>query len=132
MINIASWNIRGLNASIKQARVRDFIRNNSVSLCAILETLVKSETLLEVCARTFGRFEWVSNQMQSTNGTRIILAWDVRIMDVVVLEVHNQYLHCEIHIRNFSTPIFMSLFMGRVKRMLEENYGLVYENSKFS
>ena len=38
MINMATWNIRGLNTSGKQNEVRDLIRLNGINLCAILES----------------------------------------------------------------------------------------------
>ncbi|KAJ9545694.1 hypothetical protein OSB04_025401 [Centaurea solstitialis] len=38
---------------------------------------------------------WVSNQAQSDVGTRIIVAWDCSAVDLMVLESHAQFMHCE-------------------------------------
>lgn len=40
MFSIASWNIRGLNRLTKQNEVREVVRENGLSMCAILESHV--------------------------------------------------------------------------------------------
>ncbi|KAJ9557289.1 hypothetical protein OSB04_011903 [Centaurea solstitialis] len=101
MFNVACWNIRCLNALDKQQEVRAFLRNNSVSVCAILESHVRGDVLGSICSSTFGRWEWVSNQAFSEYGTRIILAWDVTVVDVMPLEFCCQFIHCEVRVRGF-------------------------------
>ncbi|KAJ9536498.1 hypothetical protein OSB04_un000335 [Centaurea solstitialis] len=112
MFNIACWNIRGLNAFDKQQEVRSLIRNNNLSICAVLESHVRVESLRAVCASSFGRWDWVSNQAVSEYGTRIILAWDVSNVDVMVLESHRQYMHCEVRIRGLVHGFFISFVYG--------------------
>ncbi|KAJ9535488.1 hypothetical protein OSB04_un001387 [Centaurea solstitialis] len=112
MFNIAFWNIRGLNATDKQQEVKSFIRNNNLSLCAILETHIRVESLRGVCERTFGRWEWVSNQIHSDYGTRIIVAWNAADVDVMVLESHGQFMHCEVRIRGLDQVFFVSFVYG--------------------
>ncbi|KAJ9536674.1 hypothetical protein OSB04_un000147 [Centaurea solstitialis] len=112
MFNIACWNIRGMNAPDKQQEVRAFLRNNGVNMCAILETHVRIDSLRSICDRTFGRWEWVSNQAQSEFGTRILIAWDVAAVDVMVLEAHGQYIHCEVRLRDLPQAFFVSFIYG--------------------
>ncbi|KAJ9536540.1 hypothetical protein OSB04_un000292, partial [Centaurea solstitialis] len=112
MFNIASWNIRGLNAPDKQQEVRSFVRNNGVHICAILETHVRVESLRGICERTFGRWDWISNQAHSEFGTRILIAWDVTVADVMILESHAQFIHCEVRIRGLSQGFFVSFVYG--------------------
>ncbi|KAJ9561753.1 hypothetical protein OSB04_006913 [Centaurea solstitialis] len=83
-----------------------------LDLCAILESHVRVESLQTVCDRTFGRWQWFSNQAQSEYGTRIIIAWDVSSLDVMVLEAHGQFLHCEIRIRGMAQGLFVSFVYG--------------------
>ncbi|XP_024962956.1 uncharacterized protein LOC112503120 [Cynara cardunculus var. scolymus] len=48
----------------------------------------------------------------SDYGTRIILAWDARFLDVMVLEAHNQFLNCKVLVRGSQHYIFVSLVYG--------------------
>ena len=112
MINLAFWNIRGLNAPDKQQEVRSFIRNNNVNICAILESHVRLESLRPTCERTFGRWAWVSNQDFCDYGTRIIVAWDSNYADIMVLEMHGQFIHCEVCIRGLQQGFFVSFVYG--------------------
>ena len=51
MYSIASWNIRGLNCTPKQSEVRQVINENSLNVCAILESHVDISKLERVCAK---------------------------------------------------------------------------------
>ncbi|KAJ9538957.1 hypothetical protein OSB04_031690 [Centaurea solstitialis] len=75
-------------------------------------THVRVDSLKSVCDRTFGRWQWFSNQAQSEYGTRIIIAWDVSSLDVMVLEAHGQFMHCEIRIRGMTQGLFVSFVYG--------------------
>lgn len=112
MIKLASWNIRGLNAPLKQREVKEFIRCNGINLCAILESHVHRDVLEGLCCKVFGRWEWGTNVACSEGGTRIIIAWDVAIMDVMILEVHSQFIHCQIQVRGELDPFFVSICYG--------------------
>ncbi|XP_024964142.1 uncharacterized protein LOC112504433 [Cynara cardunculus var. scolymus] len=98
MIKFASWNIRGLNALIKQREVRDFIRVKSLSLCCIIESKVLPSNLGDVSGRVFGSWNWVSNGLSCTQGTRLIIAWDPSVLSLIVIAQHLQYVNCEIRI----------------------------------
>ncbi|KAJ9536666.1 hypothetical protein OSB04_un000139 [Centaurea solstitialis] len=108
----ACWNIRGLNALDKQQEVRSFVRNNNVSICAVLESHVRQEALGNVCSTTFGRWDWISNQAACESGTRIILAWDALVVDVMAIEYHRQFIHCEVRIKGSTNVFFVSFVYG--------------------
>ncbi|KAJ9536466.1 hypothetical protein OSB04_un000347 [Centaurea solstitialis] len=108
----ACWNIRGLNALDKQQEVRSFVRNNNVSICAILESHVRPDALGSVCSATFGRWDWISNQVACESGTRIIIAWDALAVDVMVIEYHRQFIHCEVRIKGSVNIFFVSFVYG--------------------
>nr|GEU30804.1 hypothetical protein [Tanacetum cinerariifolium] len=61
MINIASWNVRGMNFSPKQSEIRHVISENSLSICAILESHVVESNLVKICSRVFRHWDWTSN-----------------------------------------------------------------------
>ena len=51
---IGSWNIRGLSTSDKQKEVRNFIREEKLSMCAVLETHLKQKNLNKIANSIFG------------------------------------------------------------------------------
>ena len=75
------------------------------------------DSLSAICARTFGNWQWVSNQLQPDSGVRIVIAWDFRIVDVMLLECHNQFIHCEIRIKGSQVSFFMTYVYGVNKGM---------------
>ncbi|KAJ9536013.1 hypothetical protein OSB04_un000819 [Centaurea solstitialis] len=120
MINIASWNIRGLNAPEKQREVKSFLRLNDINLFAVLESHLSQDALRSVVNNVFGRWSWVSNQSVSLHGTRIIVAWNSSVMDVMVLEIHAQFIHCEIRIRGVQQPWLCSFVYGANNSVLRK------------
>ncbi|KAJ9539210.1 hypothetical protein OSB04_031943 [Centaurea solstitialis] len=112
MFSIAAWNIRGLNSPNKQREVRDFIGNNGISIFAALETHVRADFLHNICSGVFRLWPWFSNHVCSTVGTRIIVAWNAREVDVMALEIKEQYMHCEVKVRNTDIRFFISFVYG--------------------
>ncbi|KAJ9535674.1 hypothetical protein OSB04_un001171 [Centaurea solstitialis] len=106
---IGCWNVRGLNARIKQSEVRKSILSNGMSFCSLLETHVKPNVLPTICKSVFGDWKWVSNSSVSDHGTRIIFAWDDRIGDVMILDMHAQFLHCFVKIRGGMHSFFVTI-----------------------
>ncbi|GKA35224.1 hypothetical protein Tco_0721715 [Tanacetum coccineum] len=93
MINIASWNIRGLNFSPKQSKVRHVISENNLSICAILESHVLDSNLQRLCSLVFRHWDWTSNGSSCSKGTRIILGWNHNEVDVAVINQDDQCIH---------------------------------------
>ncbi|KAJ9536472.1 hypothetical protein OSB04_un000353 [Centaurea solstitialis] len=112
MIHAACWNIRGLNSPEKQREVKSFLRDHNINLFAVLESHLSSESVVSVVSNVFGRWMWVSNQSVSLHGTRIIIAWDADFMDVMVLESHAQFMHCEIRLHGDMHSWFCSVAYG--------------------
>ncbi|GKA68338.1 reverse transcriptase domain, reverse transcriptase zinc-binding domain protein, partial [Tanacetum coccineum] len=74
--NIGMWNIRSMNQLKKQKAVIDFIKNEKISVCGIVETHIKAAKLSKVADIAFGGWDWVSNSIHSCKGCRIIIGWD--------------------------------------------------------
>jgi len=54
-------NIRGLNRSLKQKKVRQTVQDNKPTLCAVLESHVAMAKLIWVCRSAFNKWDWTSN-----------------------------------------------------------------------
>ncbi|KAJ9563335.1 hypothetical protein OSB04_008495 [Centaurea solstitialis] len=108
----ACWNIRGLNAPDKQREVKSFVRVNDINFFAILESHLSCDALSSVVNNVFGRWSWVSNQSVSLHGTRIIMAWNSAVMDIMIIETHAQFIHCEVRLRGVVQPWFCTVVYG--------------------
>lgn len=73
MISLATWNIRGLNRSLKQKEVRQVMKEYNLNLCAILESHVEVNEIMKVYKTVFRRWDWMSNGSKCSKGTRIII-----------------------------------------------------------
>lgn len=98
MFSLVAWNIRGLNRLPKQKEVQEVVRENKLSICAILESHVNIAKLQKVCACVFNTWDWKSNNQFFQRGTRIILGWDPGNVDVMILDQSHQVLHCQVSI----------------------------------
>ena len=68
MVNLAFWNIRGLNGPLKQKEIRKLIRSNSLDLMAILETKVRENNSESVTNSVCKDWLWVNNYNSSQRG----------------------------------------------------------------
>lgn len=73
---IGTWNIRGLGKLTKQNEVKKLIRNEQLSVCAVLETHLKKDRIGKICDRMFGNWSWQHNLDVSIKGCRIIVGWN--------------------------------------------------------
>ena len=96
MVNIASWNIRGLNWPNKQEDVKIFLQKNQISFIGLLETKVKKEKVHTVASRIFHGWEWQHNFNHNAKG-RIWVAWKPQVYRVQILKITEQMIHCEAH-----------------------------------
>ncbi|GJS86396.1 RNA-directed DNA polymerase, eukaryota, reverse transcriptase zinc-binding domain protein [Tanacetum coccineum] len=90
------WNIKGLSTSDKQNEVRNFIANEGLSTCDVLETHIKSKSINKVGNDIFGRWEWYSNMKHCDKGCRIMLGWNVDHVYVNLIHSDKQCMFCEI------------------------------------
>ena len=130
MLNFACWNIRGINARIKQKEVMDVINRRNLSLCALVETHVKKENVGTTFGSVFGSWKWVSNTSLSDGGTRIMIAWNDHVCDVMIVDIHLQYIHCLVRVKGVSVPFFLLLLMVLIRKLFVESYGRVFGKLK--
>ncbi|KAJ9555971.1 hypothetical protein OSB04_010585 [Centaurea solstitialis] len=77
-----------------------------------VETKVTDNNLGTVCESFFRNWSWVSNVAYCDSGTRIILAWDVRVVDIMVLEVHAQFMHCLVRVKGVADAFYATFVYG--------------------
>ncbi|KAJ9535818.1 hypothetical protein OSB04_un001029 [Centaurea solstitialis] len=83
-----------------------------ISICALVETHVRNDVLASTCVSVFGSWKWLSNSQFSQGGTRIVLAWDENIGDIMVLDSHAQFLHCFVKLRGMHEGFFLTIVYG--------------------
>ncbi|GJR10894.1 RNA-directed DNA polymerase, eukaryota, reverse transcriptase zinc-binding domain protein [Tanacetum coccineum] len=108
MISVASWNIRGMNFSPKQSKVRRVISENKLSVCAILESHVRDSNLVKMCTSVFKHWDWTSNGNLCNKGTRIIIGWNHYEVDVVVINQCDQAIHTRLWLKMENKEVFCS------------------------
>ncbi|XP_021979805.1 uncharacterized protein LOC110875921 [Helianthus annuus] len=99
----------GLNRPIKQAEVRQAIKEFKLSFCAILESHVELNNLPHICKSVFRSWHWASNGDRCDKGTRIIVGWNPSIFDVMVLSVSDQVMHLQLNFKNEKKMVFCSI-----------------------
>ncbi|XP_021979653.1 uncharacterized protein LOC110875758 [Helianthus annuus] len=109
MDSIASWNIRGLNHPLKQKVVRHVIKENNLKVCAILESHVQVDKLNNVCSKLYKGWDWLSNGNLCHKGTRIIVGWNPRDVDVMLLSSTDQVMHLQIVFKGQKKAMFCSM-----------------------
>ncbi|GKE44269.1 hypothetical protein Tco_1471553 [Tanacetum coccineum] len=66
---------------------------NHVYICAILKSHVDISALSKVCSRVFRSWDWSSNVGLCDKGHRIIIVWNVDVVDLMVIAQSNQVMY---------------------------------------
>lgn len=95
-----SWNIRGLNCSLKQSGITSLITKYKVVVLGILETRIKEGNWCDIWKR-FQLPQWslVHNYSSSDQG-RIWIIFDSRRVSITVIEEQMQFIHCKVNLEN--------------------------------
>ncbi|KAJ9542372.1 hypothetical protein OSB04_028878 [Centaurea solstitialis] len=81
---ILEENNTGVN-DIPHDREEGSTGGGDASFCAIVETHLQNDAISNVCGSMFGRWNCVSNVVMSDKGARILLAWNIYVMDVMMI-----------------------------------------------
>ena len=73
-MNIASWNIRGLNWPNKQEEVKLFLHHHNIGWLGLLETKVKPTKMNAIASNIFPGWNWINNFHEHPGGP-IWIAW---------------------------------------------------------
>lgn len=95
MFSIAAWNI---NHIPKQKEVQEAVKSNNLSICAVLETHILQSKLSNICSKVFVKWKWLSNAQKCSRGTHIIVGWDPDMVDIGIIDLSDQVIHCNVNI----------------------------------
>nr|GEW31844.1 hypothetical protein [Tanacetum cinerariifolium] len=84
------------------------IFEHNLSVYAILESHVADHNLVRMCKYVFRHWDWVTNAMSCTKGTRIIVGWNHNGVDVTVIHHDAQVIHTRIWIKAEQKELFCS------------------------
>ena len=107
MINLACWNIRGLNEPSKQWEVRKFISDSHLDLVGIIETKVRSVNSSFIMQQIFGQWSFCANYQCHTLG-RIWVGWNPNTINVTKHAESDQVIHCHVHHIGSNSHFFVS------------------------
>ncbi|XP_071709287.1 uncharacterized protein [Rutidosis leptorrhynchoides] len=96
----------------KQDELRDFIKEEKVSVCAILETHLKPTNIDSACNYVFGRWRWMSNIGLSSNSCRIVIGWNVSKVNVMIVQVARQVILCLVETIDKCSKFYCSFVYG--------------------
>ncbi|PWA66317.1 RNA-directed DNA polymerase, eukaryota, Reverse transcriptase zinc-binding domain protein [Artemisia annua] len=104
-----SWNIRGMYTSDKRKEVRNFIRDEKLHVCAVLETQVKSKRLQQIGENVFGNWNWINNMKFCDKGCRIMLGWNNDMVNINIIHLAKQSLLCQVEDVNGKIKVHVSI-----------------------
>ncbi|KAL0292137.1 UNVERIFIED_CONTAM: hypothetical protein Sradi_7001200 [Sesamum radiatum] len=110
MLNAAVWNVRGLNRRDHQIAVRELALNSRLQFLGLLETRVTLPNAARVQNGILPRWKWFSDY--NSAGNRIWLAWDDDFLDIAILDIGVQFVHCRIFIRSSHIYILVTVSYG--------------------
>ncbi|KAJ9536534.1 hypothetical protein OSB04_un000286 [Centaurea solstitialis] len=112
--------VRHFTAPIDQP-LKSILKNSKNRFSPLMEeptisgdkkTHVREDLLADTCNSVFGAWKWVSNVSVSNRGTRIVIAWDESVGDVMVLDIHAQSIHCFFKLRGSQESFFITFVYG--------------------
>ncbi|GJT80579.1 disease resistance TIR-NBS-LRR class family protein [Tanacetum coccineum] len=119
---IATWNIRGLGKLSKQNVVRNLMRDENLSVCAILETRLKGQKVSKIGTKVFGRWEWIDNANECSRGCRIMVGWDNSRVHCMLIHASDQAMLCLIEILSTKEKLMCTFIhaetLGRLRKTL--------------
>ncbi|GJW67965.1 RNA-directed DNA polymerase, eukaryota, reverse transcriptase zinc-binding domain protein [Tanacetum coccineum] len=98
--NMKENDVKGPSSSDKQKEVVNFIREEKLQICAVLETHLKSKRVDKICEKIYGRWNWIHNMRYCNKGCRILVGWNEDEVSVSVIHMARQFVLLEMKTRN--------------------------------
>ncbi|KAL0313727.1 UNVERIFIED_CONTAM: hypothetical protein Scaly_2906900 [Sesamum calycinum] len=109
VMNAGIWNVRGLNRRDHQVAVKELVSEFRLQFLGLLETRVSAVNVSRVQS-FLPRWSWFTDY--DGPGNRIWIAWDDELLDVNVLDLDVQFIHCRITIRCAHLSVLATVVYG--------------------
>ncbi|KAL0307681.1 UNVERIFIED_CONTAM: hypothetical protein Scaly_2975200 [Sesamum calycinum] len=106
----AIWNVRGLNRRDHQVAVRDLVTEFRLHFIALLKTRVMPSNVCRLQAGLLSKWRWFVDYPGP--GNRIWIAWNDNFIDVDILDIRTQFVHCRVLIHDMHEPILTTVVYG--------------------
>ncbi|KAL0289800.1 UNVERIFIED_CONTAM: hypothetical protein Sradi_7064800 [Sesamum radiatum] len=116
MISMAAWNVRGLNNIGHQEAVGELVRDYKLQCLGLIETRVGASNVQRVRSHLLPNWSWFDDY--NGPGGRIWLAWNNQKVDIVILKVENQFIHCKATNKRMHTTCLISVIYGACDMVL--------------
>ncbi|KAL2225023.1 UNVERIFIED_CONTAM: hypothetical protein Sindi_3031700 [Sesamum indicum] len=104
------WNVRGLNKKDHQLAIKDLISEYRLDFMGILETRVRINNVMHIQSFLLPHWKWFVDY--ATVGNRIWVAWDENVVDVHILYLGKQFMHCRVTHRANSESLLITIVYG--------------------
>ncbi|KAL2235455.1 UNVERIFIED_CONTAM: hypothetical protein Sindi_1277700 [Sesamum indicum] len=104
------WNVRGLNKRDHQLALKDLVSEFRLHFLGILETRIQQNNIMHIQSYLLPQWNWFTDY--NSIGNRIWLAWDENFIDVHVLDLGDQFVHCRITSRAVNETVFVTIVYG--------------------
>ncbi|KAL0293543.1 UNVERIFIED_CONTAM: hypothetical protein Sradi_6930800 [Sesamum radiatum] len=110
MISAAAWNVRGLNGIAHQKSVGQLVGEFQVQFLGLLETRVRAPNSQLIQKATLPNWRWFVDY--NDPGSRIWLAWCGDEVEVNILAVDKQFIHCDVTNKKEHTKCLITVLYG--------------------
>ncbi|KAL0288912.1 UNVERIFIED_CONTAM: hypothetical protein Sangu_2637400 [Sesamum angustifolium] len=100
----------GLNRRDHQVAVRDLVCEFRLHFIALLETRVLQSNVTRIQSGVLSRWRWFVDY--AGPGNRIWIAWNDELIDVDILNVGTQFIHCRVLVHELHESIFTTVVYG--------------------
>ncbi|KAL2235532.1 UNVERIFIED_CONTAM: hypothetical protein Sindi_1285400 [Sesamum indicum] len=103
-------NVHGLNKRDHQLALKDLVSEYRLYFLGILETHVRLNNVMYIQSSLLPQWKWFIDY--SSVGNRIWLAWDENVVDVHILDLGDQFIHCWVTNMAVNEPIIITVVYG--------------------
>ncbi|GKC28149.1 RNA-directed DNA polymerase, eukaryota, reverse transcriptase zinc-binding domain protein [Tanacetum coccineum] len=121
-MKIDAWNIRGLGKLSKQNVVHNLKNDEKLSVCAVLETRLKGQSVNIIGEKVFEEWNEYDDAQLVDRGYRIMIGWDSDKVQCMILHASYQSILCLVESVKTSERIFCAFIYaennGKLRRKL--------------
>ncbi|GKB49009.1 RNA-directed DNA polymerase, eukaryota, reverse transcriptase zinc-binding domain protein [Tanacetum coccineum] len=127
-VDKSAYNIRGLGKVTKQNEIKNLIRNERLSICAVLETHMKKDRIGKVSMDIFGSWAWQNNVDFSRKSCRIAVGLDASNVSCSLINATAQSMLYKVNVLSNQNTFYCTFIYvankGRDKRDLWKELNL--------